>query len=186
MALKINHGTESAQDVKVLLLRQQGSLFYAGPAKGTPRAKAGADSLGTQIKGREGFYPLVASFLEGQTLSYEGGVDLNVGGATATIAISEDDLVELNSLGGNAWVMRFKAFPSAPNTQNPGSRIHGSVWLEVAGNEMDVDRPKGLVTDAALAQAALNQNAELNAQRRSERQGLARMAAEASAPQVKA
>lgn len=180
--MKINMG-EDAQICKVLVVRSQGNLFYAGPKSGSPRAKADADALGTPIRGRDAVYPLVGSFVEGSQVKYANGVTLEVGGATATVAISEDDLETLNGLPGNAWVLTVPAHASAPNTQNPGSRIHGSVWLEVVG-ELSADRAVGLVADAEVAQAAVAANAAASAERREQRRALASLGRGESAPPV--
>jgi len=182
--MKVNVG-ENSQVVKILVVRAQGNLFYAGPKAGSGRAKAEADDLGTPIRGRDGVYPLVGSFVAGSQVRYANGVTLDVSGATATIAISEDELEALNGLPGNAWVLSFQAHASAPNTQNPGSRIHGSVWLEVL-NEPSADRADALVTDADLAQAAVAQNAAASAERREQRRAMAALGRGESAPPVQA
>lgn len=158
--MKFNNHQEDAQCIKVLVTRKAGSQFYAGPTEESPRAREASNSLGTPVSGRPEHYPLLANFPEGleQKLRFVGAdgevVSLAVAGATCTLVIGEDDLRALNEQAGNAWLVTAHVIPSAPNTQDPGSLLYGSIWLEPVG-ELSATRAPGLIPDAELAAKAI-------------------------------
>lgn len=185
--MKFNQSTNGTQQLRVIVKRSKGNQYFAGPNMGHPKAKDESDDIGLQIKNREGFYPLVASFpKEPQTVRFVdlmgNPVEVEVKEATCTVVISDEELRALNAHPGNAWSIQVDALVGL-NTQDPNSKLYGSLWLEPVG-ELDATQLPGLVEDAATAQGAVNANAERNREtlmaRAAERQ-LAQTARQASA-----
>lgn len=181
--MKINSITETAQTMVVMIKRSRGNLFYAGPTSEHPKAKDDSDSLGTPIKGRPGFYPVIANFPEDLpnqeiTMKVATGelVKLPVVNATCTLAMSEADIRRLNAESANAFMLTVTGRPSLNTSADYDSKIYGSVWIEVAvdaeGDSMiNADEPAvSLVPSEDEALAAIRANADRNVAERLVRQ----------------